>query len=284
MEGNALKPEIKAAFLATPRHVFAPRFPDGRPGLWSEVDESALHHSLGAIYADAPYCIYRSESGEATSTISQPSLVLFMLQLLDLKPGHRVYELGGGSGWNAALMSRLVGEAGKVLSIEIESALIKNAHRALQQLGISNVSLLLGDGSLPPSDTGQFDRGIFTAASWNLPEIFFDLIRNAGLLLFVLKVHASSDLLLVLRKTDNHFVSEHQILCRFVSLTSDRVDNPPEGGPKEREFNDWLRKFHGDLEKLQVSVYRAGDAPPPKSEEAFHLPRDGNLFVWEEGR
>jgi len=93
MEGETLKPEIKQAFLNTPRHAFAPRFQDGRPGLWSEVDDTLLSQSLGPIYADAPYCIYRDGFGETTSTISQPSLVLYMLQLLDLKPGHRVFEL-----------------------------------------------------------------------------------------------------------------------------------------------------------------------------------------------
>jgi len=281
MEGESLKSEIKDAFLATPRHAFTPRFQDGRPGLWSEVDESVLRHSLGTIYADAPYCIYRNESGEATSTISQPSLVLFMLQMLDLKPGQRVYELGGGSGWNAALMSRLVGESGQVLSFEIEPALIENAHRALDQLGISNVSLLLGDGSQPPLKTDQFDRGIFTASSWNLPEIFFDLIPDAGLLLFVMKVQPKSDLLLVLRKAGEHFVGERKINCRFVSLTGDGNANQQKGGPKERKFINWANKTHSDLETIQVSVYRADDNPP-ESEDAFYLPREGNLFVWEE--
>ena len=88
-------------------------------------------------------------------------------------------------------MSRLIGTSGEVLSIEIESALIENSHKALDNLGIRNVSLLLGDGSRPPSDAEEFDRGIFTASSWNLPEVFFDLIRDSGLLLFVLKIHES---------------------------------------------------------------------------------------------
>ena len=279
MDGETLKPEIKQAFLNTPRHAFAPRFQDGRPGLWSEVDDTLLSQSLGPIYADAPYCIYRDQFGEATSTISQPSLVLYMLQLLDLKAGHRVFELGGGSGWNAALMSRLVGTTGEVLSIEIESALIENSRRALDNLGIGNVSLLLGDGSQPPSDVEKFDRGIFTASSWSLPEVFFDLIRESGLLLFVLKIHESSDLLLALRKTSDHFVSERQIHCRFVSLTGNRDFKPVKGGSKEQTFEDWIRTSRRDLEKVKVSVYRA-NAAPPNSKDSFMLTRDGNIFVW----
>ena len=178
-------------------------------------------------------------------------------------------------------MSRLIGTSGEVLSIEIESALIENSHKALDNLGIRNVSLLLGDGSRPPSDAEEFDRGIFTASSWNLPEVFFDLIRDSGLLLFVLKIHESSDLLLALRKSGDYFVSERQIHCRFVSLTGNRELKPMKDGSQEQSFADWIRTSHRDLEKVKVSVYRAY-AALPDSKDSFRLRRDGNIFVWND--
>ena len=178
LQGELLSEAIRDAFIATPRHQFAPLFPDGRPGLWSDIEESLLIQHLDNLYADQPYCIFRDDKDEVVSTISQPTLVIYMLHLLELEPGMNVFELGGGSGWNAAMMGRIVGNEGHVSSIEAETSLLENARRALKDKGLENVSLIAGDASLGLSDKGPFDRGIFTASSWDLPKVFFDQIKK----------------------------------------------------------------------------------------------------------
>ena len=80
------------------------------------------------------------------STISQPSLVLRMLDMLQIEPGQKVFELGAGSGWNAALLGQLVGSAGHVYSLEILPDIAHRAAAAIQSLAIGNVSIIEGDG------------------------------------------------------------------------------------------------------------------------------------------
>ena len=280
LQGEVLSSSIREAFLATPRHQFTPRFPDGRPGLWSDVDESLLLEHLDTLYADQPFCIYRNNQGEVASTISQPSLVIYMLHLLELEPGSSVFELGGGSAWNAALMGRIVGTEGRVFSVEVEAALIENAQRALSNSGLDNVSLIFGDAMLGLSNHGPFDCGIFTASAWDLPTVFFEQIKEGGLLLFILKFSDDFDLLTVLRKTPDAFVSELHFPCRFVpiagkhALEPDNVTSEPECA-----FHRWLMQKSLEPDDLDLTIQResqSSDLPP----NAHRFTREKCSFTW----
>jgi SAM-dependent methyltransferase len=108
------------------------------------------------IYSDA-VMIHVDASGERLpSTNSRPSYVLWLLDLLDLRPGHRVLEIGSGSGWLAAVMAGLVGKGGHVTGMEIIPDLAMQSQADLGRLGIDNVSVLAADGAqghaarLPP--------------------------------------------------------------------------------------------------------------------------------------
>lgn len=279
LSNETLDESAIAAFYETPRHWFAPRFPNGKPGLWSEASEALLEANLTTLYADQPFCIYQDDSGRALSTISQPSLVLFMLHLLELEPGMRVFELGGGSGWNAAMMGRMVGPSGRVISVEALAGLGSNALRAIAHCGLSNVSWVPGDASELIADHAPFDRGVFTASAWSLPALFFDCIKENGLLLFVFEFDETKDLLAVLRKRSGKFASELHFPCRFVSATGAAAAQDKLPSDEERLFQEWLSQSDVDAETLDLEIVPASQATENRA-SAHRYVRGDCVFQW----
>src|SRR5215471_8767487 len=100
-------------------------------------------------------------------TISQPFVVAYMTGQLNLQKNSRVLEIGTGSGYQAAVLSRL---AGKVVTVERFRTLAETARRRLERLGFDNVEVMLGDGFDLPANIGPFDRIIVTAAMVQIPD------------------------------------------------------------------------------------------------------------------
>ena len=126
------------AFLEVPRELFVER---------SFRDES---------YADHPLPIFCGQ------TISQPTTVILMLQLLDVLPGQRVLEIGTGSGYNAGLLTKL---AGTVVTVERHEKLAELARENLKLAGLENVVVIAGDGKKGCAKLAPYDRIIVTAAA-----------------------------------------------------------------------------------------------------------------------
>ncbi|MBD5780271.1 protein-L-isoaspartate O-methyltransferase [Pelagicoccus sp. NFK12] len=230
-ERGRIPKAIRRAFLKTPRHSFAPKFYSSQKREWIDLSKAPIKEHIAEIYSDHPLCIYRDANGRSLSTVSQPSLVLYMLDLLELEQGHRIIELGGGSGWNAALMGRLVGDSGYVKSIEIIEELVAAAQSSLAAMGLSQVDFCAGDASLSAETSEPFDRGVFTASAWELPSCFFSQIKDDGLLLFVLKAQPHYDLLCLLKKTESGvFTSDLHFPCSFVPVTGSQTI--PEQSPR----------------------------------------------------
>lgn len=149
-----LSDRVVNAFLEVPRHQFVNRFRNFGDDSWLRFDSDNGAQYLPTIYQDKPIVIwgsnaeFESKKGQKqVSTISQPSFVLRMLDLLDIREGQTVFELGTASGWNAALISRLVGHSGTVITTEIIQELAKDAALRLKQLGYGNIKVISGDGS-----------------------------------------------------------------------------------------------------------------------------------------
>jgi protein-L-isoaspartate O-methyltransferase len=142
-----------------------------------------------------------------------------MLDLLQLVPGQSVFELGAGSGWNAALLGCLVGDEGRVSSVEIVPEVAAMAVTALEPFSRAQVRVIVGDGGDGYPDGAPYDRAIFTAGTYDLPKAFFEQINDGGLLLTVVKNVGGGDNLFLLRKTDGHFESVDSMNCGFVQLT-----------------------------------------------------------------
>ena len=206
------------AYLATPRHCFVRCYREWGTKEWHRVDPANLAEHIPTLYANRPLALFGNDDQDILSTVSQPSLVLRMLDLLQLKAGDKVFELGAGSGWNAALMGHLVGPEGLVVSIEIIPELARSASETIESLGISNVRILAGDGAEGYKHSAPYDRAIFTAGAFDLPHCFYEQLREEGLLLLVIKTEGGGDNLFLLRKTGDHFESLESYPCGFVQL------------------------------------------------------------------
>lgn len=113
-------------------------------------------------------------------TISQPFVVAYMTEQLQIGRRHRVLEIGTGSGYQAAVLSRL---AGQVLTVERYRKLADTARERLETLGYHNVEVMLGDGLSLPPNIGPFDRIIVTAAMEQIPDNLIDRLDVGGILI-----------------------------------------------------------------------------------------------------
>jgi protein-L-isoaspartate(D-aspartate) O-methyltransferase len=115
-------------------------------------------------------------------TISQPSTVVAMTEALEVKPGEKILEVGTGSGWQAAVLSYLVGEKGHVYTIEILEDLAEFARGNLNKVGIKNVEVFVGDGSLGMKKNAPFDKIIVTAACPDVPKPLLEQLKVGGIM------------------------------------------------------------------------------------------------------
>jgi protein-L-isoaspartate(D-aspartate) O-methyltransferase len=215
---SPLSVRVCEAYWNVPRHKFIHHFSIDHQQ-WMTLSEENLETYLPVIYADSPLLLY--EQDEFICTISQPSFVLRMLDLLDLSLGMRAFELGAGSGWNAALMGELVGKKGKVISYEIIPQMAAEAASNVAKMDLPQVEIRQGDAIAALAHESEFDRGIFTAGAWDFPGDFFELIKDQGKLLFVLKT-LRGDILLAMKKVQEHFEIFEKIHCSFVPVTGDQ--------------------------------------------------------------
>ena len=188
---------VLAAMEQVPRHHFVPE--DVR----------------GSAYDDRPLPI-----GEG-QTISQPYVVGLMTELLDLEPGDRVLEIGTGSGYQAAVLSRLVAD---VYTIEIVAPLGERARRTLERLGYGNVHVRIGDGYEGWPEAAPFDAIIVTAAPPQVPQPLLDQLAVGGKL--VVPVGSSwQDLTVYTRRRDGSFHRDTVLPVRFVPMTGEAQKN-----------------------------------------------------------
>lgn len=206
------------AYLATPRHLFVKRYREWGIKEWQEVSQHNLDRHLATLYQDRPLILFGEDDADIPSTISQPSFVLRMLDMLQIQPGHTIFELGAGSGWNAALMGKLVGDRGHIHSLEIIPEVAQSAREIIAELDINNVSIITADGGEGYESGTQYDRAIFTAGTYDLPCHFYRQIEVGGLLLIVIKNQGGGDNLFLLKKTADCFESIDSMGCGFVQL------------------------------------------------------------------
>jgi len=148
-------------------------------------------------------------------TISAPHMVAIMCDLLDLQPGMTVLEVGGGSGYHAAVMAAMVGPTGMVYSVERMPELVAMAKRNLENAGITNVTMIETDGSLGLAEHAPYDRISVAATAPKIPEPLKQQLRVGGKM--VLPVGRDyQDLYLVTRK--NGFCVEEKMGVIFVPL------------------------------------------------------------------
>ena len=184
------EPVLKA-FLAVPRELF--------------VDTSYRHQS----YADHPLPI------GCEQTISQPTTVMLMLQLLEVLPGQRVLEIGTGSGYNAALLSELTGE---VVTVERHLQLVTYARENLKQAGYNEVFVVNGDGKDGYIPRAPYDRIMVTAAAHKVPQQLKDQLSIGGLLVAPIGATYGCEMLTLKKISSENFQTSNHGLFSFVPL------------------------------------------------------------------
>jgi protein-L-isoaspartate(D-aspartate) O-methyltransferase len=146
-------------------------------------------------------------------TISQPFVVAYMTEQLDLQKKHRVLEIGAGSGYQAAVLSKL---SDHVLTIERYRTLADRARARLAKLHCDNVEVLLGDGFDVPADAGQFDRIIVTAAMEQIPDALAQRLEPDGVLIAPVGPLHGVQTLVRLVRTGAGFERRELVDVRFV--------------------------------------------------------------------
>ena len=146
-------------------------------------------------------------------TISQPYVVAYMTEQLRTHPRHRALEIGTGSGYQAAVLSRL---CRIVVTVERYRTLVDTARRRFSSLGYNNIEVVFGDGYDVAQTLGMFDRIIVTAAMEEIPESLMELLEPGGILIAPVGPQGGAQQLVRLRKTEEGIARDELIPVRFV--------------------------------------------------------------------
>ncbi len=192
-EGLLRNERIRKAFEELPRHLFVP--------------ESVKRYA----FENRPLPIGYGQ------TISQPSIVAQMTELLDPKPGDKVLEIGAGSGWQAAILAKII-YPGKVYTVERIKELAEFAKKNLERAGIKNVEVIVGDGTLGYKKEAPYDKIIVTAAAPEIPAPLIEQLKVNGRMIIPVGSAYMQELLLVIKKDEKNFEIQRHGACVFVKL------------------------------------------------------------------
>ncbi|MEH0295716.1 methyltransferase domain-containing protein [Agrobacterium sp. CCNWLW71] len=223
---TVISPELRDAYFSLPRHEFVNRFKLLNDPRLRTVEEEG---SLEQIYSNRPLMYVRDDGSTLHASNSEPAFILHLLSLLDVRPGQSVLEIGCGTGWLLALISRLVGEHGHALGVELEPVLGLQAQQNLSRVGINNAEVLIQDGNTSVFQQ-KFDRIIFTASTYFIPDFVWDALAEGGKVVVPLRGRGPTEEAYVLEKSGQTLRSITARLCRFVPMTpSSSVGSDPSG-------------------------------------------------------
>jgi protein-L-isoaspartate(D-aspartate) O-methyltransferase len=193
--GRGIKdPKVLDAMRLVPRHLFVPAA------------------QVGAAYEDRPLPI------GAGQTISQPYIVALMSELLELKESEKLLEIGTGSGYQAAVLSRLARE---IYTIEIVPGLAERAKETLARLGYHNVQIKTGDGFYGWEEKSPFDAVLLTAAAERIPEPLWRQLREEGRLVMPMGKEGQTQKLVRVKKIAGQRRVERIMEVIFVPMTGE---------------------------------------------------------------
>lgn len=193
------KPEIIEAFKTVQREEFIP----------SKYEKQA--------YVDRPLSI-----GEG-QTISAPSMIAIMLEVLEVEEGQKILEIGTGSGYNAALMAEMVGEDGKICSVERLAEIAEFGRRNLEDAGYGDiVDVVVGDGTTGWGEEAPYDRIIVTACAPKVSDALIEQLKVGGILTAPVGSHYRGQKLLEVEKESKEETDVYRhTSCAFVPLIGD---------------------------------------------------------------
>jgi protein-L-isoaspartate(D-aspartate) O-methyltransferase len=178
------------------------------------MDEVPREHFVPATQSHAAYAD-RALPIDCGQTISQPYVVALMTEALRVKPDHRVLEIGTGSGYQAAVLSRLARE---VVTVERYRTLAEAARTRLSTLGYDSIEVLAGDGMKGAPERAPFDRIVVTAAAEEIPQALVEQLADGGVMVLPLGPHDGTQMLVRLTAARGGLQRENLIAVRFVPL------------------------------------------------------------------
>jgi protein-L-isoaspartate(D-aspartate) O-methyltransferase len=204
---------VREAFLAVPREPFVPDF--------------AAREGLEAVYRDEAILTKHDAQGLPLSSSSQPAIMALMLEHLELEEGMRVLEIGAGTGYNAALLSLLVGKGGRVVSVDVDAEVAGDARRALRANGY-RVRVVHADGRSGFAPSAPYDRIVVTASADKVPRAWYEQLVDDGLVEVPVRLDAAArQAIPVLRKTARGFRSVRVLRGGFMPLRAEDESGIP---------------------------------------------------------
>lgn len=205
-DGGVLHDErVTAAMRAVPRHLFLPAAKPER------------------AYADIAVVTKTAPDGRPISSASQPAIVAIMLEQLGVLPGHRVLEVGAGTGYNAALLARLAGPDGQVTTVDVDTDIVEAAREHLASAGVTSteagpVQVVTGDGGLGWPPGAPYDRIVATVGAGDIPPAWWQQLRPDGRLLLPLALRPGLQYSVAFAPEAGHLASLSVVACGFMPL------------------------------------------------------------------
>jgi protein-L-isoaspartate(D-aspartate) O-methyltransferase len=204
-------PRVREAFLLVPRELFVP------------------DAELQRVYRDEAIVTKVDGGGVALSSSSQPAIMALMLEALDVRPGQRVLEIGAGTGYNAALLSVLVGPRGRVVTVDIDPEVARRARRALAAGGYA-ARVVVGDGREGWARGAPYDRIVVTASAVEVPRGWFAQLAHEGLVEAPIQLRGEGAVQAIpLLRRDREGFRSISVLCGGFMPLRDQADRAPGG-------------------------------------------------------
>jgi protein-L-isoaspartate(D-aspartate) O-methyltransferase len=207
--GYTLSESVEDALRAVERHTFVP---DAAPA---------------DAYAGGIVVTKRGPQNEVLSCLSEPGIVALQLGQLDVAPGHRVLEVGAGTGYTAALLAHLAEPQGQVTTIDVDADIVDDAQRNLAAAAFDAVEVVLGDGALGYPAGAPYDRIVAAVGAFGIPDSWLSQLAPGGRLVVPLRIVGSvSRSIAFERSNDGAWRSVDHQMCGFVPLRDGIADDP----------------------------------------------------------
>ncbi len=187
--GVQLRPRIEQAFRRVPREAFL-------PGV-----------GLDRVYSGDAIVTKHDREGRPLSSSSEVGIMIDMAELLDVAPGHRILEIGAGTGYNAAVLSELTGDRGAVTTVDLDPEVAAQAGQNLAAASFHHVAVVAGDGWAGTADSLSYDRVEVTASVSDLSPKWVAQLADGGTIVFPFVLPAGMQTVIALRKQGTDLVS-----------------------------------------------------------------------------
>ncbi|WP_460404804.1 methyltransferase, FxLD system [Actinophytocola sediminis] len=241
--GGATDALVADALRTVPRHLFLPDLPPD------------------TAYRDEVIVTKRDRAGKPTSSSSQPTIMGIMLDQLGAARGHRVLEIGAGTGFNAALLAHIVGTGGRVTSIDLDQDVVERAEENLSAAGCTGVTVLTADGAIGYQPNAPYDRVIATVGVWDLAPAWLDQLAPGGRIVVPLDLRGVQRSV-AFERSGGHWTSRSARPCGFLRMRGSLA------GPERTYLLDaptGLTLSLPDARELEAdAVVEAIDSPPER--------------------